>query len=195
MRMTLSISSVLVGLWLAYAVSPFVGAYRLAAVVQQRDVAGLRERVDFTALRGSLAGQIATTYLRLTGKIIDPGLLRDRIAVGVAASIAEPLVAELITPEALLDLLQGKPSDVLPADAPRMDGLSAGTLDNVWRVYLSSELGIARFFLDLPVDRPRQETFRLQFCLRDWTWRLCGVELPEPLQVRLAQELMKREAR
>jgi hypothetical protein len=53
------------------------------------------------------------------------------------------------------------------------DGLSAETLGNVWRAYLSSELGIARFFLDLPVDKPRQETFRLQFCLRDWTASSC----------------------
>jgi hypothetical protein len=46
----------------------------------------------------------------------------------------------------------------------------------------------------VPVDKPRQESFRFQFCLRDWTWKLCGIELPEAVQVRLAQELVKREA-
>jgi hypothetical protein len=49
-------------------------------------------------------------------------------------------------------------------------------------------------FLDVPVDKPRQESFRLQFCLRDWAWMLCGIELPEALQVRLAQELARRES-
>jgi hypothetical protein len=42
----------------------------------------------------------------------------------------------------------------------------------------------------MPVKVKAPPPFRLRFCLRDWTWRLCGVELPEPLQVRLAQELV-----
>ena len=78
------------------------------------------------------------------------------------------------------------------AGLPIPGGLTADALGNVWRVYLNSGLGIARFFLDAPVDKPRQESFRLQFCLRDWTGKLCGMELPELLQVRLAQELVKR---
>jgi hypothetical protein len=101
-------------------------------------------------------------------------------------------VAKLV----FLDLLRnGGPSDVFSEDAPSVDGLSSETLKSLWRVYANSELGIARFFLDVPVDKPQQETFRLQFCLKDWTWKLCGVELPELLQLRLAQEVLKREPR
>jgi hypothetical protein len=72
-------------------------------------------------------------------------------------------------------------------------GLNPEALGNLWRAYVNSELGIARFFLDVPVDRPRQERFQLQFCLRSWSWMLCGIELPEPLLVALAQEIVKRE--
>jgi hypothetical protein len=54
-------------------------------------------------------------------------------------------------------------------------------------------LGIGRFFLNVPVDKPRDERFRLQFCLRSWTWKLCGIELPGPLLVGMAQEVVKRE--
>jgi Protein of unknown function (DUF2939) len=199
MRMTSSIIAALVALWLAYAVSPFVGVYRLAGAVQARDVAALSARVDFAALRGSLAAQITRTYLRLTGKAGQTGSLLEQFTIGVAASVAAPMLTKLVSPEGLLDLLQnGRPSELLPdstATLPTPGGLNQEALGNVWRAYLNSELGIARFFLDVPVDKPRQESFRLQFCLRDWTWMLCGIELPEPLQVRLAQELIKSEAR
>jgi Protein of unknown function (DUF2939) len=57
MRMTLSISAVLVALWLAYALSPFVGAYRLVEAVADRDVAALSAHVDFRAVCGSLGEQ------------------------------------------------------------------------------------------------------------------------------------------
>ena len=199
MRMTLSISAALVALWLAYAVSPFVAAYRLVGAVADRDAAALSAGVDFRALRASLAEQIARTYLRITGKAGAPGSLRDQLAqqlaVGVAASVADQILVDLVSPQGLLDFLRtGAPPDVEPDGLPTPAGLSPQALGNVWRAYLNSELGIARFFLDVPVDKPRQESFRLQFCLRDWAWKLCGIELPEALQVRLAQELARRES-
>ena len=199
MRMTLSISAALVALWLAYAVSPFVAAYRLVGAVADRDAAALSAGVDFRALRASLGEQIARTYLRITGKAGAPGSLRDQLAqqlaVGVAASVADQILVDLVSPQGLLDFLRtGAPPDVESDGLPTPAGLSPQALGNVWRAYLNSELGIARFFLDVPVDKPRQESFRLQFCLRDWAWKLCGLELPEALQVRLAQELAKRES-
>jgi hypothetical protein len=120
----------------------------------------------------------------------------EQFAVSVGASLADPMVAKLVSPETLLDLLRdGKPSNVLSEDAPSVGCLSSEALKNLWRVYANSEFGIARFFLDVPVDKPLQDSFRLQFCLKDWTWRLCGLELPEPLQLRLAQEVMNSEGR
>lgn len=196
MRITIPISAAVVFLWLAYAASPFFGVYRLVSVVEDRDTAALPERVDFPALRKSLTAQIVRTYLRITGKIGQTGSILEQFAVNVGASVADPIVTKLISPEALLDLLQnGHPSGVFSENAPLVGGLNAGGLRNVWRVYVNSELGIGRFFLDVPVDKPREESFRLQFCLRDWTWKLCGAELPEQLQIRLAQELVKSESR
>jgi len=192
-RLTLFIL-VTFGLWLGYAISPFVSVYRLIGVVAERNVSELSERVDFPALRTSLAAQIATTYLRITGKAIDPESIVDRLAVGVAASIAAPLVAEMISPEGLLDLLQqGRPSAAILSDSiPTPGGLNSEALGNIWRAYLNSELGIGRFFLNVPVDKPRDERFKLAFCLRGFTWQLCAIELPEPLQISLAQELVRR---
>jgi Protein of unknown function (DUF2939) len=196
MRTTILISAALIAVWLAYAASPFFAVYDLLRVVQERNLAELPARVDFPAVRRSLTAQIVRTYLRITGKTGQSGSIVEQFAVSVGASLADPMVAKLVSPETFLDLLRdGKPSNVLSEDAPSVGGLSSEALKNLWRVYANSELGIARFFLDVPVDKPPQDSFRLQFCLKDWTWRLCGVELPEPLQLRLAQEVMNSEGR
>jgi Protein of unknown function (DUF2939) len=183
-------------LWLAYTVWPFIELNRLATAVEARDVAALKKQVDFRALRASLTSQIVATHLRLTGKTGRPGSLLEQFVAGVGASIADPLVAKLISPEALLELLQnGKPSGVFAEDVPSIQGLSSEALGNVWRAYANSEFGIGRFFIVVPVDTPAGERFRLQFCLADWTWKLCGAELPEQLQVRLAREIINTEPR
>ena len=107
----------------------------------------LPERVDFLAQRGSLSTQIARTYLRITGRGGDPGLLKEQMFVAVAASVAASIVAELVSPERLLELLQtGRPADVVPNTRPIAGGLSPQSLGNAWRVYLNSESGIGRFF-------------------------------------------------
>ena len=89
MKFGLSITAALIFLWLAYAISPFLGVYRLVSVVQERNVEALRERVDFPALRKSLTTQIVKAYLTITGKIGQTGSLLDQLAVNVGASIAD----------------------------------------------------------------------------------------------------------
>jgi hypothetical protein len=196
MRKTILISAVLVAVWLTYAASPFFAVYDLLRSVQESNVAELSARVDFPAVRRSLTAQIVRTYLRISGKTGQSGSFVEQLAVSVGASLADPMVAKLVSPETFLNLLRdGKPGDVLSQSAPSVGGLSSEGLKSLWRVYANSELGIARFFLNVPVDKAPQESFHLQFCLREWTWRLCGVELPEQLQIRLAQEVIKSEAR
>jgi hypothetical protein len=186
--------AVFVVLWLGYAAGPFLAVYRLVDAVQARDVATLTERVDFPALRASLTAQIVRTYLRITGKAGRPGSLLEQFAVGIGSSIVDPIVSKLMSPEALLDLLRnGRPPAM--ENAPSITGLSSEALGNFWRIYMNSELGIGRFFVTVPVDKPAADSFRLQFCLRGWTWKLCGAEIPEKLQVRLAQEIVKSEQR
>ncbi len=196
MKLWIGTIVVLLGLWLAYAVSPFFALYRLASAVQARDVQTMAERIDFAALRGSLSAQIVRAYLRITGKGARPGSLLEQFSVGIGASAVDPMVAKLVTPEALLDLLaSGRPSGVFTDDMRPTEGLSSQALGSFWRAYANSELGIARFFIDVPVDKPTAEKFRLKFCLTSWRWKLCDAELPEHLQIRIAQEVLKTEQR
>ena len=80
MRRTIAIGVILLFLWLAYSVWPFFAVYRLASAVQVRDVAAVKELVDFRALRGSLTAQIVRTYLRMTGKVGRSGSMLEQFA-------------------------------------------------------------------------------------------------------------------
>jgi hypothetical protein len=72
--------------------------------VQARNAAAVSELVDFPALRRSLTVQIVRTYPRLTGKAGRPGSIIEQFSVGVGVSVADSIVAKLISPEALLEL-------------------------------------------------------------------------------------------
>ena len=105
MRWTLRIAAVLAVLLLAYAIWPVVGFARIASAIEARDGAALAKLVDFKALRKSLTKQIVAAYIELTGKEKQLGLMGKTLAVGIGTSYAEPIVAELLNEQTLIDLL------------------------------------------------------------------------------------------
>ena len=119
MRWTIRIGTALALLWAVYAISPYFAAYRLVTAVQARDVEALKERVNFHAVRISLAQQILAVYFSATGE----GNVSEAAArqlASVAAEVAEPLIAQLLSPEVLVDLLDdGWPQSVVSERAPR----------------------------------------------------------------------------
>ena len=119
MRWTIRIGTALALLWAVYAISPYFAAYRLVTAVQARDVEALKERVNFHAVRISLAQQILAVYFSATGE----GNVSEAAArqlASVAAEVAEPLIAQLLSPEVLVDLLDdGWPQSVVSERAPQ----------------------------------------------------------------------------
>src|SRR6476661_605963 len=105
MRWTLRIAAVLAVLLLAYAIWPVVGFARIASDIEARDGAALAKLVDFKALRKSLTKQIVAAYIELTGKEKQLGLMGKTLAVGIGTSYAEPIVAQLLNEQTLIDLL------------------------------------------------------------------------------------------
>ena len=104
-RFTLAVlvfTVLLVGYW----AWPFVGLRAIAAALQAHNAAALSEQVDFPRLRSSLAQQIIFAYLRVTGRESKLGAFAP-IASTVGASIADPLVSQIINPENLIELLRG----------------------------------------------------------------------------------------
>jgi hypothetical protein len=189
MRKTIVAIAILAVLWIAYAIWPFLALQGLAKAIERRDAAAIASYVDFAAVRVSLSQQIVETYARLTGRKDSP--LGAGTAV-VASSIADPIIAKLINPEAFAEMMQhGWPVTVLPEKPPEAAGLTPETLGTAWQLFVASEYGIARFHVGMPASLPEAQRFTFGFRLAQWRWRLASVQLPEAIQVRLAEELIK----
>jgi hypothetical protein len=148
--------------------------------------------VNFNALRVSLARQILGEYL----KTQDLDGLGQQAATQAGTAVLNPVLEELITPQAVIDLLddgqlqratgtQGRNGSFFPL------GFDAASLGKAWRTFIMSETqGFRAITIPLPADEPRDKQFKITLRLRGTTWRLTGIDLPEPLK----DELIKRAA-
>lgn len=188
MRWTLRISFLLLLAWAIFLVSPFVALYDLSKAVEAKDVARITERVNFNALRVSLARQILGEYL----KTQDLGGLDQQAASQFGTATLNPVLEQLITPQAIIDMLDdGRLSQVGaggPASPIRLD---LGSLKSAWRTFITSESqGFRAITIPLPAEASKEDQFRVTMRLRGTTWRLTGIDLPAPLR----EELIKRAA-
>jgi hypothetical protein len=199
MRWTLRIAAVLAILLLAYAIWPVVGFARIASAIEARDGAALAKLVDFRALRKSLTKQIVAAYIELTGKEKQLGLMGKTLAVGIGTSYAEPIVAELFNEQTLIDLLTkgqvggggGGGAVKVPAElAP----FSKSALQSGWQTWWASEYGLGDYYVYLPPDKTPDKQFKVRLSLKDLQWKLTGLDLPQPMRIELAQQLVKQRA-
>jgi hypothetical protein len=139
----------------------------MASAVATKDAEALTERIDFPALMRSLTRQIAQEYLKLTGKRLPLNALAKRVVV----SVADPVVARLVTVSALLDLRgKGKAGENTSGSAKRAP-FAPGSRGNLWQVWLDSDyLGID-FYVYLPPKTSREEQFRVHLRLKGWPGR------------------------
>lgn len=210
MRWILRSLAALALLWGVYVVSPYVALYRLAKSVEAKDLGAINERVNFQAVRQSLSKQIVAAYMRATGKggqdaSASPSPFAG-MAAGAGASFIDPLIAPLITGEALINVLENGWPVELGGPAARSPGAAAGvgasfsldptrflTADGAKQLFMASESrGFRMVLFAVPFDQPLGERIKLQFRLSNMTWRLAGIELPEGIRTRLVQELIKK---
>ena len=190
MKKTIAALVILFAVWFAWSAWPFLALYDLARAAQAADVAAIERGVDFPALRRSLSGQIIQAYARVTGKKVDGGGL----LIGIASAFADPFVVKLLSSQALTDLLKnGWPREMLAERPEGIEGLDLNTLGTVLQLYFAADYGIGEFRVPVPVNLPAARQFRIRLTLDDWTWKLSGLDLPQPLQDRLARELIKQE--
>src|SRR5918993_1272786 len=136
MRWTFRISFLLLLGWAIFVVSPFVALYDLSKAVQAKDVGRITERINFSALRTSLARQIFGEYLK-TQDISE----RDRqLAAQAGAAALNPVLEELLTPQALIDLLEdGQLQQIQQAGTGGPAGrFDPGSLQQAWRIFILS---------------------------------------------------------
>jgi hypothetical protein len=187
MRWALWITVTLCVLLAAYLASPLIALQSIASAVETRDAAALTERIEFPSLRRSLTKQIVATYLKLTGKALPIEAIGKRFAV----SVADPVVARLMTVTALLDLLgkgeAGKSAKVQIDRAP----FTSSSFKSVWRLWLNSDYFGRDFYVYLPPEGSRNEQFKVHLRPIQWRWSVVGIDLPEELKEQLARELIK----
>lgn len=196
MRWFLRITLVLAVLLALYTLWPLWSLYRLAHVVETRDATALNERIDFGSLRTSLAFQIARTYLQVSGQDRRLGPLATNLAVGFGVSVADPLVAQFVTPEGVAELLAKGWPDKLAGEAPAAGevgagGIRPGDLGSVWQIFLAARYSWRNFSVSLPFSRPPAQRFRLRLRLVSGTWKLAEVDLPQELYLRFAHVIIK----
>jgi hypothetical protein len=176
----------------AYMAWPYFALHGLVDSVARRDATALASRINFADVRYSLADQIVREYLRETGKEARLGRLGSQIAIAAVVSAAEPIVGRLLSPQALLDLLDsGWPDAALPGRPATVQGLRAGSLGDFWEVLSASSWSIRRFAVGVPTGAAPERRFVLRFRLSNWEWRLVGIGLPQEVVQRAARELIK----
>jgi hypothetical protein len=145
-------------------------------------------------LRKSLTKQLVAAYIAFTGKEKKLSLLGKTFAVGVGTSYAEPMIAQLINEQTLIDLLgKGEGGGAkIPADlAP----LSKSSLQSDWQTWWSSEYGLGDYYVYLPPDKSHDQQFKVKLSLHELQWKLAGIDLPKPMLVQLAQQLVEAARR
>jgi hypothetical protein len=170
-----------------YIASPMVALHSIASAVEAKDAATLTDRIEFLAVRRSLTKQIMATYRRLTGKTLPIGAIGRRFAI----SVADPVVARLVTVQALLDLLgrgeAGKGARLRIENAP----FTRNAFTSIWRVWLNSDYLGRDVYFNLPPKGSRRDQFVVHLRPIHWRWKIVGIELPEELQERLAKEVIE----
>jgi hypothetical protein len=187
MRKTIATVIILGLVWIGYTAWPIYDLLGLVRAVETRDVEMMTRYVYFDAVRVSLTNQVVAAYVRRTKINISP--LAQSLAAR-ALGIADPIVKNLISPEALSELFGvGWPVTVVSDPPPDTVGITSSTIGTIWQIFENSEYGLDRFEVTAPSVLPQRQRFRLTFRLLQWRWRLVAVTLPENIQNVLGDEL------
>ena len=186
MRKTILTIIILGLLWAGLLAWPLFDLFRLARAIENRDIATVTRLVDFVRVRNSLTQQIVDAYAKRTGARVNAR------AQGIAFSIADPLIARIVSADALAELLRaGWPVTIVPEGARDGTGISVAALGTILDIFSHSEYGIGRFEITVPVRIPAERAFGLEMRLTQWTWRLATVRLPDQVSEILANEIAK----
>jgi hypothetical protein len=101
---------------LFYFASPYWTLYQLKRAVDRNDGVFVADRVDFPQLRESFKGAVMANLAKEAAK----GEEDDIGALGAAfgAMMVGPMVDALITPEGLIQMMQGRAMDAMPDEDP-----------------------------------------------------------------------------
>ena len=182
------------GLGAAYWAWPLAAAAGIAAAAQRNDAEAVVSRVNFPALRRSLARQIAVAFLDSTGRGRKMGSIGRGMAGAAVTTVADAYVADLLTPATITAFLsQGKVGSggrtvTVRQSLPGLSALIDGNL--LSRVTGSYFEGPTRFVV--PADGSAASAdgeYRVHLRLHGLTWQLAGLDLPTSVLNEMARAL------
>lgn len=200
MRRWVSVLGIVLVVAVAYWAWPFVGAAQLASAAQAGNAAEVIDHVNLPALRRSLARQIATAYLKVSGKAEKLGSVGRSLAGAAATTVADPYVADLLTPENITALIgQGKIGSV---KLGQRDVIIDRTLPNFSDLFRSDVLSavtgsyfdsVTSFVIPVAAKEPGSD-YALHLRLGGLTWRLSGLDLPPAMIEDMARSILDKES-
>lgn len=215
MRRSLFIACFL-GLAVAYIFWPITGFYRLASAINSRDPKELASAVDFARLSKSLGKQMVQTYLELSDKKREKQkaprltMMERSLALSAGNAIAEPIVANLVNDQTLVELLtkgripkskkhqETKANGVETASEAELEPeklapLADATSWSGWQMWLAADHRVTDVVTFVPPNKPREEQFRATFGLSGWRWKLTGLDLPQHMRVQLVRQILAEQ--
>jgi hypothetical protein len=194
MRWLAGVVAAVILLLLIYFGSAASSLAKLAAAVRAGDGAAVLARTDLKTLNHSLTDQIVRSYLERIGatRQIKP---MERVLINTyGASIADAMVAKMLTPERLTQMLKTGSLDA--PGVPSFAGLPAladlETSD--WLSLLGRVKVIKPVLLAIRVSNSSEPDGYAAIDLHSegLDWKLAGIELPKPIVRDLAASLPVR---
>lgn len=200
MRRWLVVVAVLVVAVAAYWAWPLVAAAELARTAKSGDAGQVFDRVDVDSLRRSLARQIAEAYLDASGKGKKMSAFGRSMAGAAVTTVADPYVAQLLTPDNVLALLsKGRVNPVSLGGRPvavKGDLPDFTTLlnDHVLSAVTGSYFDQLKDFV-IPIDGGHGpgDRYGVHMHLVGLGWKLGGLDLPAPLVGQMARSILAAE--
>jgi hypothetical protein len=187
---TLVVVSLLILAFVAYRAWPLYSLANLAQAVETRNVPVVISHIDVPAVRQSIIFQVLDDHLKQ--RVRNP--IQRSIVAGVAGAVVDPLVADIVSPEALVDFLNGGWPSALPDRPSGISVVNRGNLGSAWRTYMNANFGIRRLEIEVPESLPQNRRFGLEFRLISWSWKLVSIKLPDEQRKHLAELVAKRRA-
>ena len=167
----------------AYIASPFWTLNGMKNAVANNDAISIADSVDFPALRESLKANIQAQMASETAKPDADGF--EAFGSALAAMMIGPMIDALVTPEGLIQIMQGKDidslSDMESGQAANSDSSTTGpTKMNISKMGYET---INRFTVDISEDAHENidsKNATLVFSRRGLlSWKLSGIRLKE----------------
>ena len=182
--------------WGFYTASPYWALWDFSTAVARADANALARRVNFRAVRLSLARQVVGEGLAAKAGGDPVGGADAQLLASTVAVAADPFLEQLVTPEGVRGLLLELNPEIVrtaPEDGSSRIGLSAlGPLFETIRT--ARWRGFRNVYFILPPDARVGAQVRVQVRLSRLTWRIVSIDLPPKARQRIVADMMRRHA-